>query len=130
MLLLLACAPAVVVTANPDRLDFGEVVFGADMPEGGWAALQETSLTNEGEEAVALQLPEPESELCLDGFPAGVFPADLGIVDPGSSYILKVGICDYTEGDAGSEVEVPLLVDTATEPVTITVVFTPIRTED
>lgn len=130
MLLLLGCAPTVAVTANPDHLDFGQVIFGADMPEGGWAPIQETSLTNEGEEAVALQLPEPEPELCLDGFPDGEFPAELGVVDPGSSYILRVGICDYTPGDATSEVELPLLVDTPADPVTITVTFTPVRDGD
>lgn len=130
MLSLLACTPSVVVTANPDDLAFGDVVFGADMPEGGWAPLQETSLTNEGEEPVTLELPQPESELCLDGFPEEDFPASLGSVDPGSSYVLRVGICEYTPGDAGSEVEVPLLVDTPADPVTITITFTPIRDGD
>ncbi len=125
--LFFACVDEIVVVASPDALDFGEVHFGADMPKGGWAVPQEVSISNQGENAVVLSLPEPNADLCLKGFAADAYPADLGEVSPGSAYVLSIGICEYQSGEATSEQAFALVVDTPGDTVEIAITFTPIR---
>lgn len=125
--LFIACAHEVKVVASPESLDFGEVHFGAEMPEGGWALQQEVTFSNAGEDAVVLTLPEPNADLCLDGFADDAYPADLGQVNAGSAYVIRVGICAYQSGEATTEQEFPLVVNTPEDTVSVTVTFTPIR---
>jgi hypothetical protein len=129
MLLLLACATPVEFTVTPETLDLGTVDFVAEMPEDGFAQGVVT-LTNGGEEAVSLTMPEYDTEsLCLLGFTTQELPVEMGVVNPGSSYQITVGICGYPPGSDGSLVGTSFDVWTDGDPDTLTVPvsFTPNR---
>lgn len=106
---LLACAqPEVVLTFDPDPLDFGEVAIVPEMPDTGYAQL-ELTINNAGEEEVTLQLePYDTTWFCVEGFPPSEDPAPLSTLSPGAFYILKVGICGHEPGSTDSESELGL----------------------
>lgn len=132
LLLALGCGPEpVTFTITPASLEFGPVDFPPEdqMPAGGYAQKQVT-VTNTGETDGVLSLPEPDPEVfCIAGFTTQEFPVDLGVVNPGSTYVFTVGLCGYPPGNDGVEVATSFDIDTDGDPATLTVpvTFTPNR---
>lgn len=128
--LLAACGPEpVVFTLSPETLDYGVVDFPPEMPGDAYAT-QQLSVTNTGETDGVLELPEPDPDIfCIAGFTTQDFPAPVGTVGPGSTYVFNVGLCGYPPGDAGSEVTETFDIWTDGDPdtITVTVKFTPNR---
>jgi hypothetical protein len=88
----------------PTALDYGAVDFLLEMPEEGYAST-ELLLTNTGEEPLTLTLLTLDLDhLCVPGFTSA--PTALPDLDPGSSYSLFVGVCDYIEEDGERDSEV------------------------
>lgn len=80
---------------SPEELDFGEVDFSEEMPEGGYSPLA-LRLTNESTKDLSLYITDFDfNHLCLLGF--SDLPADLGSLSPDSSYSAMVSVCDYIE---------------------------------
>lgn len=133
LLLALACGPEPVTFAfDPASLDFGVVDFPPEMPDAGYAQ-QVLTITNTGETAGNLTLPEPDPEIfCIEGFSEANYPADLGEVRPGSSYLLKVGLCGYPPGKQDQLVETSIEIRTDGDPAVLVadVTFTPNRITD
>lgn len=130
LLQLLACGPEPVTFAfEPASLDFGEVDFPPEMPDGGYAQLG-LSVTNTGETDGVLSLPEPDPEIfCIAGFTTQEFPVNIGTVNPGSTYVFTVGLCGYPPGSAGTLLDTSFDIRTDGDPDTLTVPvsFTPNR---
>ncbi|HNC95769.1 MAG TPA: hypothetical protein PKY30_23120 [Myxococcota bacterium] len=118
LLWLLACGgPPVELEFSPDPLDFGEVPYTSDMPEGGFAQ-KELSITNIGEEEFNLSLAaHDEAWFCVEGIPDTNEVTELGLLNPGSTYLLQVGICDHAPGTFDSDQELELAFLTDGEPV-------------
>jgi hypothetical protein len=132
LLWLLACTPRADLVFSPDALDFGDVDFAGEMPDGGYAS-EDVTLTNDGHATITLSLPEYDADrLCLAGFDGRDFPVELGEIDAGSTYRFSVGVCAYVSGEIDTSVETELAVDTDGNPDTVTlpITFTPIRTSD
>lgn len=133
ILFLAACVTPAELDFAPSLLDFGEVDFAGEMPDGGYASATVT-LTNEGESTVTIGLPAYDFDrLCLEGFPDDAdYPVDLGEIAPGASYVFVVGVCAYVSGEIGTEVETLFEVATDGEPASydVNVVFTPVRSSD
>ena len=133
VVLLLACGRTPLeFEISPQPLDLGVVDFPAEMPDDGYAR-GNISLANVGEDAGVLTLPEYDTEVfCIDGLTTQAFPAPMGTVEPGSTYVLDVGICGYTAGSAGTELTASFEVWTDGDPDTLVaeVVFTPNRITD
>ena len=92
---ILAACSAPELHARPDDLDFGEVDFAQEMPSEGYE-LQDVTLQNKSDSTLSLYITNFDFEhLCLQGF--SEIPADLGSINPGSSYALYVSVCDYIE---------------------------------
>jgi hypothetical protein len=129
LLTLLACAPA-ALTFTPDTLDFGEVDFSGEMPDEGYASMTVT-LAHEGGPSVQAWLPAYDFErLCLTGFPESFgYPADLGELSEGSSYVFQVGVCAYLPGEGDAPVSTELVVS-ADSDIVLPITFTPVRGEE
>lgn len=128
--LLVACAEPTVLALSPAALDFGEVDFAGELPEGGYTS-ETVTLRHEGGPAVALALPEYDFDrLCVAGFPDDRdYPRALGTVEEGGSYVFEVGVCGYVPGELTTEVTTELVVETDGEPgsVTLPIAFVPYR---
>lgn len=129
--LLAGCgADPVDFTITPNPVAFGEVDFAAEMPEEGYAPIA-TTLANEGTYDVTLTLQAfDQDHLCVQGYPADALPGAMGLVAPGSSYVLNIAVCGYLPGERETEVSTSVTVGTDAEPATLTipVTFTPIQT--
>lgn len=125
LLWLLACAdPTVDLDFDPDVLAFGSVPYTSDMPEEGFAQLEQ-AVENEGEEVVVLSLaPYDEQWFCIEGFPNQNEVQELGPINPGSVYLLKVGICDHAPGTFDQDQELTLDFLTDGDPGRFTLVVT------
>lgn len=122
--LLLACADPVNVSGSPASLDYGEVDFTAEVPDGGFASLDWT-VTNVGDADVTLTLPAYDDErLCVDGFDVDTLPQALPAMSAGGAYVFHVGICGYVAGEEGGDVQTELTVQTDTTPASLTVPIT------
>jgi hypothetical protein len=130
LLLLTGCASETVTfSMSPQPLAFGAVDFPPEMPDGGYA-VEMLSVTNTGDTTGSLTLPEPDPDIfCIAGFPEGSFPATLGEVGPGSTYILNVGLCGYPPGESGNLQQLSFDIETDGDPaiLTVEVEFTPNR---
>lgn len=134
MLLLLAACGRTPLEFDiaPNPLDLGVVDFPAEMPDDGYAR-GTVSFANVGDNAGVLTLPEYDAEVfCIAGFTTQAFPVEMGTVEPGSTYVLDVGICGYPPGDGGTEVSASFEVWTDGDPDTLVaeVVFTANRVTD
>ena len=128
MLLLVACAPKVDLSIDPESLDFGDVEIGAEVPDGGFAE-EDVVITNEGDAAVTLVLEAYSTEhLCVSGLDGSV-ATELPEMSAGASYTLRVGVCGYAQGEEGSVLHEPLTISTGGDPATysVDVSYTPIR---
>ncbi len=130
LLALSACGPEpVTFSFSPAVLEFGDVDFPPEMPDDGYA-VEVLSITNTGETTGELTLPEPDPEVfCIGGFSEATYPADLGEVRPGSTYVLNVGLCGYPPSMQDQLVETRFEVRTDGDPavLTVEVTFTPNR---
>lgn len=125
LLYLFACATEVEISILPASLDLGDVDITADMPDEGYYAAGVITLTNDGENTVALSLPEYETtSLCLQGFTTQEFPVSLGDVEQDQSFAITVGICGYPPGSDGSPVSAPFEVWTDGTPDTLDLIVT------
>lgn len=133
LLALVACSDPAALTFSPASLDFGEVDFGGEMPDGGYAS-ETVTLRQEGGPAVALSLPAYDFDrLCLAGFPDDRdYPRALDTLEEGGSYVFEVGVCAYVPGELTSEIETEVVVETDGDPsyVTLPIRFTAVRTEE
>lgn len=128
-LALAACAGSRgLLEPDPPSLDFGEVDFQQEMPEGGYG-LVEVQVWNHGKAQVEPQIPGfDRSRLCMNGWTdAGAI--DLGPLPPESYILLQVGVCGYQPGDRDTLVEGDIqIVSDASDPlVLLPWSFTPIR---
>ncbi|MFZ5481335.1 MAG: hypothetical protein ACOZNI_31535 [Myxococcota bacterium] len=118
---------------SPGTLAFGEIDFSAELPEEGYAP-ETVTITNTGEKAGTLWLPEYDTErLCLAGFDADrEYPVELGLAEPGDAYVLDVAVCGFGSGELETEVRigVDVLVDDDPEPFTLPVTYTPVLVAD
>lgn len=133
LFVLLACSePAVEINTSPDELAFGDVEFTAEMPEGGFAQ-EDLVLTNASERETVLTLPPYDDDhLCIEGFDNDQLPQDLASMTQQATYVLRVGVCGYVPGEAESEVQLTLTINTDGTPSTVQVPvsFTPIRVNE
>ena len=116
------------LTALPSSLNWGEVDFHSEMPEGGYGA-QDLSLANTGEGDLELELSGFDFDLlCLQGFTES--PASLGRLGPGQTYSLVVGVCNYVpENGMGNQLDGTITVTHTGEGGELAVPwsFTPVR---
>ncbi len=131
VLLLAGCGPEPVsFSFDPATLEYGIVVFPPEMPDEGYARMT-LSITNTGETDGNLTLPEPDLDIfCIAGFVKENYPADLGEVRPGSTYILDVGLCGYPPGMQDLLVETGFEVETDGDPAVLEVAATFIPNRD
>ena len=125
LLWLMACkSAAVVLEFDPDPLDFGEVIFGPDMPDNGYAQ-EELSVINAGEKDVTLSLAPYDTQwFCIEGFPEADAESPLSTLSPGANYLLEVGICDHEPGTFDSDVELALGILSDGEPSRVNATIT------
>lgn len=130
LLLAVGCAAEPVdFTISPNPVTFGEVDFAVEMPEEGYAPIA-TTLTNNGTYDVTLTLEAfDEDHLCVQGYPHDTLPGAMGLVAPGSSYVLNIAVCGYLPGERDAEVSTSVTVGTDADPATLTipVTFTPVQ---
>lgn len=133
ILLLAACGGnEITLVFEPDHLDFGEVDFAQEMPEGGYNP-QEVTVRNQTEATVELTLLAYDTDhLCVGGFPNGDEATALGPLAEGSTYLLTIAICDYISGEGTTLVETQLDIGTDGKPsvFSLPISFTPIRDLD
>ena len=128
MLFLLACT-SVELSFSPSSLDFGDVDFSGEMPEGGYAS-ETVTVTNVNGPTVALTLPEYDTDrLCLAGFDDREYPVELGDLDEAGTYLFEVGVCAYLPGEETTTVATDLVVKADGTAFTLPITFTAIRTE-
>lgn len=129
--LLTACSEPASLVLSPAALDFGEIDFAGEVPEGGYAS-ETVTLRHDGGPAVALSLPSYDFDrLCVAGFPDDRdYPRSLGTIEEGGSYVFEVGVCGYVPGELTTVVATELVVETDGDPasVTLPITFTAIRT--
>lgn len=114
---------------EPAFLDFGEVDFQDALPEGGYGR-REVALTNEGSAPVQVTIPGFDGErLCVTGLDPAEAPLALPAIEPGSRYLLYVGVCGYLPGERDTRVDGSImLVNDGVDPVvTVDYAFTPTR---
>ncbi len=130
VLLLAGCGPEPVsFSFDPATLEYGIVSFPPEMPEPAYESMV-LSITNTGETDGNLTLPEPDLDIfCIAGFGKENYPADLGEVRAGSTYILNVGLCGYPPSMQDLLVETGFEVETDGDPAAldVAVTFTPNR---
>jgi len=118
------------LVADPDTIPWGEIDFQEDKPEGGYNA-QTITLTNTGTEDTvnATVVAFDFDHLCLDGFSS--IPIEIPELNPGSSYVLTVGVCDYNretgERDDVITGEIGIEHDGTNSPTVISWQFVPIE---
>lgn len=131
--LLFACSNPAELAFTPSELALGEVDFGGEMPESGYASASVT-LAHGGGPAVNLSLPAYDFDhLCVAGFPDDqTYPLALGDLEEGGSYTFEVGICAYVPGELTTEVATELVVEADADPweVVLPITFTAIRTSE
>ena len=124
-LLLIACG-SIEITPFPSSLNFGDVDFKEDMPDGGYTPI-ELALTNTGAKETELEVISFDFEhLCLEGY-NGV-PASLSTLASGSTFTLLVSVCDYIEeaGERDDLLTGSIDIDYGKNTVSIPWSFTPI----
>ena len=106
VLLLPACrGPRGSLQVEPLSIDFGEVDFQQEMPDGGYDP-RVITLSNRGEQDLDVWLPGYDQErLCLEGFTAAEGVIELPTLSPGSPYLLTLSVCGYLSGERDLEVE-------------------------
>ncbi|MSQ02234.1 MAG: hypothetical protein EXR71_10145 [Myxococcales bacterium] len=133
VILAAGCGPEPVsFSFEPATLEYGIVDFPPEMPDDGYAQMM-LSITNAGETAGNLTLPEPDLDIfCIAGFVKENYPAELGEVRPGSTYLLDVGLCGYPPSMQDLLVETGFEVQTDGDPASldVAVAFTPNRITD
>lgn len=133
LLLAVACRAPGSLQVDPDALDWGEVDFYEEMPEGGYDPTTLT-LTNTGERSLEVTLPGFDHEhLCLEGFTDDQEDVALPTLEPGSTYLLVVGVCGYrvegssSERDTLVEGEITFTHGGEGSPVAVPFSFTPVK---
>ena len=92
--IFIACA-APELTFSPEELQFGDIDFSEEMPNGGYSPM-DLKLTNESTKDLDIYIIDFDlSRLCFQGF--SELPIDLGSLSPDSSYSGVVSVCDYIE---------------------------------
>lgn len=130
--LIAACGgPKGEIELAPKRLDFGEVDFQDEMPEGGYLRT-EVVLTSAGEADVTATLAKIDLvHLCLEGFNEGMIPAELPVLAPDQDYSLFFSVCAYVEedGERDTLVSGDVVIETDGDPERILLPwsFTPVR---
>ncbi len=103
--LLAGCARA-DLDVEPEAIDWGEVDFLAEMPDGGYAPV-DLAITNGGDAVLHAVLAEFDFDhLCAPGFAADRMPAELPPLDPGQTYAIPVGACAYSAEGGERDTEV------------------------
>lgn len=128
LVLLCGCARG-ALALDPPELRWGEVDFQAEPLdcEGGCDPMTAT-LRNEGSGELPLRLPDgyDGEHLCIAGFDPEE-PLELGVLAPGSSYVLEISVCGYLAGERDAEVSGALRLDADGEQVLWPWAFTPVR---
>lgn len=119
------CGGPALIDFDPGSLDWGDVDFGAAVPDGGFTPTAVT-ITNRGESTVELTLMDfPFDYLCVKGF--SDVPAPLPTLEPEQQALLTVGVCAYdAEGGRGVERGGDILIDADGEVESLGWSFTPV----
>lgn len=130
LLALLACTPDPELSLDPSSLAFGEIDFGVEMPEEGYSPLPVSIQNIDKADHTLFVVADDVDHLCFVGFPEAAAPFELGTLPEGSAYTVQISVCDYDPGDRDSEylTSVRFATETDTDPVELSVSFTPIRT--
>ncbi len=93
--LILAACTAPELIFLPQELEFGDIDFSEEMPDGGYAPM-DLKITNESTKDTDIYITDFDfSRLCFQGF--SELPIDLGSLNPDSSYSAVVSVCNYIE---------------------------------
>ena len=125
--ILFACGSR-ELTAFPSNIDWGEVDFRENPPEGGFYQ-QNIALTNTGTKPIEIELSVFDSvHLCLTGLDGS--PQSLGVLEAEQTYNLLVGVCNYVEEEGERDQELSGQIEIRHEgddsPEIITWSFTPV----
>lgn len=130
LLALLACTPDPELALDPSSLAYGEIDFGVEMPEEGYSPLAVNVRNLDKDDHELWVVADDVDHLCFVGFPDAAAPFQLGSLPEGSTYTVEITVCDYDPGDRDTEylTSVSFATETDTEPVVLSVSFTPVRT--
>jgi len=132
LLLVAGCGGSnTLLEFDPPSVDWGVVDFQQDLPEGGYGQV-DVSVWNRGERAVDLQVGSFDLDrLCVNGW-TGEGPYPLGPLNPGSFYLLAMGVCGYVMGERDTLVagQIDVEDDDGVVLASLPWSFTPIRDLD
>lgn len=130
LLVLLACTPDPELALDPSSLAFGEIDFGVEMPAEGYSPLSVGVENIDKDDHELWVVADDVDHLCFVGFPEAAAPFQVGNLPAGSTYTLQISVCDYNPGDRDTEylTSVRFATETDSDPVVLSVSFTPTRT--
>ena len=121
-----ACTTETFLSVSPDNLDFGEVNFREEMPEGGYHPL-ELTIQNTSTKDVDLYLQDADlTHLCVEGFTN--IPTNVSKLSPNDRFVFLVSVCDYIEenGERDDLLTGAILLDDGTSTYEVPWSFTPV----